>query len=147
MVPTLKRLQEDYAEKVRLVYRHYPLRRIHPNAQKAAEASLCAGDQGEFWKMHDLLFGDQAGLKVEAIKAKAGHLRLDLEGFEECLDSGRHADAVEEDLLAGSRAGVSGTPTLFINGRRLSGAVSYEKIVEVVVEELNRSDGRQQAVP
>ena len=138
VAPTLKRLQDSYPEKVRLVYRHYPLRRIHANAQKAAEASLCANDQGKFWEMHDSLFGDQDGLSVQSLKAKAGELGLDLAGFEKCLDLGRHADEVEQDMLAGARAGVNGTPTIFINGRRLSGAVSYERIMGVVTEELNR---------
>ena len=138
IAPTLKRLQGSYPEKVRLVYRHYPLRRIHANAQKAAEASLCANDQGKFWEMHDALFGDQKGLSVEALKTKAGEIGLDASIFTKCLDSGQHAAAVEQDLLEGARAGVSGTPTMFINGRRLSGAVSYDQIVGVVTEELNR---------
>jgi predicted DsbA family dithiol-disulfide isomerase len=134
--PTLDRVITEYGDKVRLAFRHYPLDNIHANARKAAEASLCADEQGEFWKMHDVMFSEQKELGVEALREKASRIGLDLEAFNECLDSGRYADQVEEDFRAGVLAGVSGTPAIFVNGRPLSGAVPFEQMAEVIDEEL-----------
>lgn len=135
--PTLAQVRETYGDKVRIVFRQYPLP-IHPNAQKAAEASLCAHEQGKFWEMHDLMFEQQRQLGVDALKAKASQLGLDAEEFNQCLDSGEFADEVQADLEAGSEAGVSGTPAMFINGIAVSGAVPYEQIATVIDDELDR---------
>jgi protein-disulfide isomerase len=142
VVPTLDQIQEHYGDRVRLVFKQFPLRSIHPNAQKAAEASLCAEEQGRFWELHDAMFADQRNLAVPALKAKAGEVGLDPAAFADCLDSGRYAEAVEEDLQEGSAIGISGTPAMVINGRLLSGAVPYEEIARVVDEELARQGGR-----
>ena len=139
VVPTLDRVKETYGDKVRLVFRQFPLHNIHPDAQKAAEASLCANDQGKFWEMHDSMFEQQKALKVDDLKTIAAELELDGEAFAECLDSGRHADQVAADLQAGTEAGVSGTPALFINGRFLSGAQPYDAIANVIDDELRRA--------
>jgi protein-disulfide isomerase len=138
VIPTLDRVIEEYGDKVQLIFRQFPLRNIHPEAQKAAEASLCADDQGKFWEMHDLMFADQGGLSIDKLKEKAGELELDLVVFGECLDSDKYAEQVEADLQAGSGAGVSGTPALFINGRFLSGAQPYDVIAKVIDDELSR---------
>ncbi|HUF77282.1 MAG TPA: thioredoxin domain-containing protein [Thermoanaerobaculia bacterium] len=142
VVPTLDQIQEHYGDRVRLVFKQFPLRSIHPNAQKAAEASLCAEEQGRFWELHDAMFADQRNLAVPALKAKAGEVGLDPAAFADCLDSGRYAEAVEEDLQEGSAIGISGTPAMVINGRLLSGAVPYEEIARVVDEELARQGGQ-----
>lgn len=137
VLPTLEEVRETYGDQVRIVYRHYPLS-SHPNAQKAAEASLCARDQGKFWEMHDLLFAEQGQLSVDDLKEKAARLGLDGELFDECLDSSRYFEAVQADLRAGSAAGVDGTPSLFVNGRFISGAVPFQTVAEVVNDELRR---------
>jgi protein-disulfide isomerase len=138
VVPTLDRLKDSYGDKVRLVFRQFPLHSLHPDAQKAAEASLCAHDQDKFWEMHDAMFADQQGLGLDQLKAKAAELELDGEVFAECLESSRYADRVAADLEAGTNAGVSGTPAMFINGRFLSGAQPYEQIAAIVDDELRR---------
>jgi protein-disulfide isomerase len=135
---TLQKLMQDFSADVRVVYRQFPLNEIHPAAQKAAEASLCAADQGKFWEMHDLMFREQATIGVADLKAKAMRLSLNTATFDACLDSARHADKILYDLQAGARVGVSGTPALFINGRFYSGARPYEELAATVKDELQR---------
>jgi protein-disulfide isomerase len=137
VLPTLEQVEANYGDKVRIVFRQFPLN-IHPNAQKAAEASLCAEDQGKFWEMHDHMFANQRQLSVDNLKAAAGELGLDVDTFAQCLDSGEHAGVVEADMKAGVEAGVSGTPAMFINGQLVSGAVPYEQVAEVIDAELKR---------
>ncbi len=137
--PALKQIKDTYGEKVRLVFRQFPLNSIHPQAQKAAEASLCANDQGRFWEMHDKLFETDTSLKVDDIRERATSLELNLEEFSQCLDSGKYAATVQQDVLDGVKAGVTGTPALFINGLSFSGARSFEKISEAIEVELQKN--------
>lgn len=140
--PTLEKVKEAYGEKVRLVFRQFPLTSLHAQAQKAAEASLCARAQGEFWAMHDALFADQDDLEVEALKAKAARLGLDSGDFARCLDNGATRGEVEADVEAGQAAGVSGTPTLFINGRQVTlvrGEEPFDQLARVIDAELART--------
>lgn len=141
IIPSLDRVTETYPESVRLVFRQFPLESIHPEARKAAEASLCAHDQGKFWEMHDAMFANQSALGASELEATAARLGLEPESFGECLDSGKYGGQVDEDLQAGMAAGVSGTPALFINGRFLSGAQPYEEIAKVIDDELRRAGG------
>jgi protein-disulfide isomerase len=138
LYPTLKQIEENYKDKIRIVYRQFPLNNIHPNAQKAAEASLCANEQGKFWQFHDAMFLDQKNLSVDALKAKAATLAMNTQTFSSCLDSGKHAAAIQESLSEGSKAGVDGTPALFINGRFLGGNQPYEEIAKIIDDELLR---------
>jgi protein-disulfide isomerase len=139
VVPTLEQIRAKYGDQVRLVFRQFPLNSIHPNAQKAAEASLCAADQGKFWEMHDAMFADQKKLASADLKATAANIGLDSGKFDACLDSGAHEQKVEDDVKAGTLAGVSGTPAIFVNGRVLSGAQPFEAIAAIVDEELARA--------
>lgn len=137
--PTLKRIEEDYGDRVQIIYRQFPLTNLHPNAFKAAEASLCADEQGQFWAYHDLLFQEQDRLLVRNLKEKAGRLGLDQTGFDQCLDTGRYVEKIQDDLAAGRTAGVTGTPALFVNGIPVpGGAVAFEAVAEVLDEELER---------
>jgi protein-disulfide isomerase len=135
--PTLEQLLANYPSQVRLVFRQFPLS-FHAQAQKAAEASLCANDQGKFWEMHDAMFADQSALAVDTLKAKAAQLGMNAQAFGGCLDSGEKAGRVKADLEAGTAAGVSGTPAMFLNGRFVNGAVPLEDIAKVVDDELRR---------
>ena len=141
VLPTLERILEEYPEQVRLVFRHFPLHAIHPNAQAAAEAGVCAQDLGAFWELHDLMFEEQDTLTLEDLKDKAERAGLDAEAFTACLEEEATADRVEADRRAGVFAGVNGTPALYVNGRPLAGAVAYEQLAEVVEDELERAGG------
>jgi protein-disulfide isomerase len=138
VVPAIEQAVKKYGDKVRVVFRQFPLNNIHPQAQKAAEASLCANEQGKFWELHDAMFADQKALGVDQLKAKAAELKLDAEKFASCVDSGKFASQVAADLAAGQKAGVSGTPAMFINGRFLNGAVPFEEIARTIDDELAR---------
>jgi protein-disulfide isomerase len=133
--PIVKQVMAAYGDRVRLVYRHYPLQQ-HPNARPAAEAALCAHDQGKFWPYHDRLFGDQSKLGEAGLKQAAADLGLDTGRFNTCLDSHTHRNVVDADIQAANSAGVTGTPTFFINGRYLSGAPPFEDFKRIIDEEL-----------
>ena len=135
--PAIQQAIATYGEHLRVQFRQFPLN-IHPQAQKAAEASLCAHDQGKFWQLHDVMFADQRNLAVEQLKEKAAGIGLDAASFASCLDDGKHAAKVAEDLADGSAAGVSGTPVMFVNGRFLSGAVPFEQLAKLIDDELAR---------
>ena len=139
LFPTMRRIEDTYKDKIRLVYRQFPLNNIHPRAQKAAEASLCANEQNKFWQLHDVMFTDQKNLTVEDLKAKAAALSLNAATFATCLDSGKHAAAIQSSLEEGNRLGVDGTPALFINGRYLGGNQPYDAIAKIIEDELLRS--------
>ena len=129
----LEELMERYDGQIRFVYKDYPLP-SHTEAFKAAEAGNCAHEQGMFWEFHDRLFGAQDSLDVESLQAYAGELGLDGNQFAACLAEDRFADRVEHDLEVGRQYGVSSTPTVFINGRTVTGAVPLD-IFEAIVEE------------
>jgi protein-disulfide isomerase len=133
---TLQRIMKDYDGKVRLVYRDFPLP-MHTQAQKAAEASQCAGDQGKYWEMHAKLFQNQRSLQPDKLKEYAKDLGLDQAKFDKCLDSGEKAKVVEANKEAGEAVFVSGTPSFFVNGQPLT-APTYEEFKKVIDGELAR---------
>ncbi len=131
--PTLNKILSDYRGKVRLVYKHFPLTQIHPNAQKAAEASECASEQGKFWEYHDKIFENQSGgLSLEKFKQWAKDLKLESSKFDDCLNSGKFAKVVADDLQEGVEKGVSGTPGTFVNGQLIVGAVPYDTFKQAI---------------
>ncbi|KFE67178.1 DsbA family protein [Hyalangium minutum] len=134
---TVDEVVKQYGDKVRLVFRHFPLS-FHQDAPKAAEAAACADDQKKFWEYHDKLFANQGALKVDDLKKHAADLGLDTARFNECLDSGKKAELVKKDMSAGEKAGVSGTPAFFINGVVLSGAVPAEEFKSIIDAELSK---------
>ena len=132
---TVTQVLGAYGDKVRLVYRDFPLP-MHPHAEKAAEAAHCAGDQGKYWEMHGRLFANQQSLDVPALKKHAGELKLDQGKFDKCLDSGAKAKLVEDNRKAGEELGVTGTPAFFVNGMMLSGARPFEDFKSLIDGEL-----------
>lgn len=131
---TLERVLETYGPDVRLVFRHHPLP-FHPDAHLAAEAAMEAfaqrSDRG-FWQLHDLLFENQSDLGRASLERHAAALGLDLDRFRAALDGHVHAAAIERDLTIARRAGVSGTPSFFVNGRLLVGAQPFEEFQQLV---------------
>lgn len=134
--PTFKRLLAEYGDKVSFEYKHYPLN-FHPFAQKGAEASECAGDQGKFWQLHDKIFENQESLSLATLKQWAKDIGLNSGKFNSCLDSGKYADKVQADFREGQSLGVSGTPTVFINGEKIVGAQPYETFKAAIDKLLN----------
>lgn len=132
---TMKEIKKAYGDRVEIIFKHFPLP-FHSYAEKAAEASECARDQGKFWEYHDMLFENQNKLDVDSLKKYATKLGLDREKFDSCLDNGEKADIVKSNYDEGVSKGVSGTPTFFINGRKLVGAQPFEKFKSVIDSEL-----------
>ncbi|OLB34829.1 MAG: hypothetical protein AUH11_16850 [Acidobacteria bacterium 13_2_20CM_57_17] len=129
---TLKNLLEKYPGQVSLAYRDFPLRGMHSQAELAAEASRCAAEHGKFWEYHDLLFANPDKLDRAGAARMAESLVLNQKQFDACLSSGKYTEQIEQDLQDGIRAGVEGTPGIFINGILLSGAqpeAAFEKII------------------
>jgi protein-disulfide isomerase len=137
VVPTLKQLLARYPDRVRVVFRDFPIPSLHPDAPLAHEAARCAGEQGQFWPYHDLLF-ERTNMNATALKQYAADLKLDEAKFAECLDSGRTRAAVGADVEEGSRLGVTGTPTFFINGTPLVGNVPLADFQRAIERELAR---------
>lgn len=116
-----RELAAKYGDKVEFSYRHFPLRSIHPQAQRASEIAQCAGEQGKFWEVHDALYANQSALDEPSAIEHATKAGVDAAKLTECLASGRAAAQVDEDLKKGESLGVQGTPSFFINGRQFEG--------------------------
>ncbi len=133
--PTLVTLLDKYPGKVSLVYKDLPLRQMHPEAQKAAEAARCAGDQGKFWEYHDALFEISRITKDDFGKI-ATSLELDSIKFAGCLDSGKHESTIESDFEQAKDIGAQSTPVFYVNGIQLKGAQPVDAFSQVIEAEL-----------
>ncbi len=141
--PTLLQVMNDYKGKVRWVYRHFPLSSIHPYAEKAAEASECASEQGKFWEMADTFFGQQdswvaKGLDAATLEglARTAGVR-DLKTFDSCVTSGKYAALVAADEKSGEAAGITGTPGTIVmdakgNKQLIPGALPYDSVKQII---------------
>lgn len=131
---TLPQIKQTYGDKIHFVYRDFPLpAQIHPQAYEAALAADCANEQGKYWQYHDLLFNHQDKLQEADLVSQAGTLGMNTDQFSQCVKSQKYAAEIQHDLQDGDNYGVTGTPTFFINGRRLVGAqafVSFQKIID-----------------
>ncbi len=147
---TVPQIEKEYVQtgKLRYAFRNFPLERLHPQAFKAAEASLCAAEQGKFWEMHDQLFAHQQALGVEDLHRHAQTLRLNVTRFRQCLESGRYADKVRHDLSDGQKVGIRGTPYFVIGypdgtdrvkaAKIISGAYPFQSFKEAIDSLLSR---------
>lgn len=139
---TLPSIDKNYIEtgKVRWVFRNMAL--IGEESKQAAQAAQCAGEQGQFWPYHDKVFASQQGknrgaFSSDKLKSFARGLGLDVEAFSSCLDSGRYSDLVDRDLAEGEQRGVRGTPTFFIDGQALVGALPYSNFQQALDKALS----------
>ncbi|HVZ87802.1 MAG TPA: thioredoxin domain-containing protein [Polyangia bacterium] len=139
-VPTVRQLETDYAGKIRIAFKQFPLP-FHDKAHLAAEAALAANAQGKFWQMHDKMFANQQALDRASLEKYAQELGLDMAKFKAALDSGKYRDKVDAEDKEGAAAGVTGTPTFFINGTRLVGAQPAEAFKAVIDKELKANKG------
>ncbi len=138
LVPTLRQVRDKYGDRVRIVWKDFPLTQIHPQAFQSAEAGNCAREQGKFWEYHDRLFANQQMLQSAALKEYASELKLDSAKFNACLDSSKYKQRIEASMATGMKIGVGSTPTVFVNGRTISGAKPFQTFVEIIDDELRR---------
>jgi len=139
--PILMELMQRMGDDIRLVFRHFPLTQLHPDAQMAAESAEAAGAQGRFWEMHDALYENQQSLDPQSLSGYAADLDLNLPQFQMELAEHTHQPRVREDFAGGIRSGVNGTPSFFINGRRHDGAWDLESLIAAIEEEMEQESG------
>lgn len=131
-------LLAKYGDKVAIYYRHYPLTSIHPQAMDGAVAAECAAAQGKFWEMHDALYASQDNIGVSTSQALAKQIGLDTDKFNNCLANDPVQPNIDADVVDGVAYGVQGTPTFFVNNRRLVGALPLERFSAVIDQELSK---------
>jgi protein-disulfide isomerase len=136
--PIIKRVQKNFGQRLRFVFRHFPLSEMHPHAESAAEAAEFAGAQGKFWEMHDLLFENQERLSEPLYLELAEELSLPTEELRQALEEGKYKARVRADFNSGVRSGVNGTPTFFINGERHDGPFDYETLLLAIQERIGK---------
>ena len=131
--PIVKEVQARMGDRLRFVFRNFPITTSHPHAEQAAEATEAAASQSSFWQMHDLLYENQRRLRDEDLRAYAEQLELDLESFDQELAEHVHAARVREDFMSGVRSGVNGTPTFYINGARHDDSYGFETLLDALL--------------
>jgi protein-disulfide isomerase len=134
--PTLKQLEDAYKGRVRFAWKHLPLVGIHPHAMSAAIAAEAARNQGKFWEYHDKLFANQERFEPDDLKRYAQELGLDIARFDKDRDDPELKTKVQEDMAQATALGVKSTPTFFINGRLVHGAMPFETFATIIDQEL-----------
>jgi protein-disulfide isomerase len=134
----VQELQKDMGERLRYVFREFPLTDIHRHAEAAAEAAEAAGAQGKFWPMYDLLFRHQQALRDQDLRYYAEKIGLDMERFEHDLIAHVYRERIRKDMAGGLRGGVQGTPTFFINGVRHDDSYDLETLTDALEEASKR---------
>jgi protein-disulfide isomerase len=137
--PVIQQVLAKYGDRVRLVYKDMPLDNLHPNARAAAEAGHCAAEQGKFWEFHDKLFASEPDSSPATLNRLAQESGINVAPFEACYKARRFKAQVDASSQEGTRLGVTGTPTFFINGRTVTGALPLDSFVKVIDEELKRA--------
>ena len=137
--PAVKLLRRHFGERVRFVFRHFPLREVHPHAELAAESAEAAGAQGKFWRMHDLLFENQRHLKAKDLKRYAELAELDIERYDYEMNDHVYLQRVQEQIASGDRSGVRATPTFFVNGSLRDVSFGLQRLQQAIEAELKRS--------
>lgn len=130
--PIVREVMSAYGDRIKFVYRDFPLSSSHPDAEKSAEAGKCAQAQGKFWEMHDKMFINHLDLSISALERYAGEIGLDVAVFKTCLESGQKEAAVRKDFSDGYLAGVDGTPTFFVNGRKIEGSPTFDNFKSII---------------
>ncbi|MDP9356345.1 MAG: DsbA family protein [Chloroflexota bacterium] len=131
-LPVVGELVQRFGDDLRFVFRNFPLREIHPHAQRAAEAAEAADAQGKFWEMHETLFARQRSLEAVSLDAYAAELDLGPARCGHELAAHSHAPRIQADLEGGIASGVKGTPTFFVNGRRHDASYDRETMVRAI---------------
>jgi protein-disulfide isomerase len=130
--PIVKDVQKQMGERLRFVFRNFPITTSHPHAEQAAEAAEAAGAQGRFWEMHDHLYENQKHLREEDLHSYAEALGIDVDVFDKELAQHVHADRIHEDFMTGVLSGVNGTPTFFINSVRHDDSYEFETLLQAL---------------
>ena len=130
--PIVKRIQKHFGERLRFIFRNFPLNEMHPDAESAAETAEFAGANGKFWEMHDLIFENQQRLGSDLYLELAGELGLSVESLQSALENGQYQERVAADFKGGVRSGVNGTPTFYINGERHDAPFDYEDLTQAI---------------
>jgi protein-disulfide isomerase len=142
----VKRLLNEYEGKLKFVFRHFPLTKIHQRAMKAAEASVAAAQEGKFWEMHEMLFSNRRKLGTVSLKEYAREIGITNKRFLNELIESVYGWTVRNDLLEGLDSGVREVPTFFINGELYTGPASFEKLKQAIEEKLQEHSNKKQPV-
>ena len=130
--PVLKQLLSNYPDTIKIIFRDFPVPAIHVNAISAAVAANCAANQGKFWEFHDGLYAGQDNLGLSLYNSLVQSLKLNTAAFSSCLNSSAVVAEIEQDFTDGVSAGVRGTPTFFVNGHKIEGAIPYDVWVQII---------------
>jgi len=139
---SVHQLQREFSDRLRFVFRHFPLEEIHPHARAAAAAAEAAARQADFWTMHEYLFEHQKALEDADLKRYAVELGLDSDRFAHDRTSGDVENRIDRDVASGERSGVPGTPTFYVNGTRHDGGYDLESLCAAILAHI---DGRAKA--